>query len=261
MQKVLSILFLLVSFQYAFAQEEETNGISRKQQRRQKINELVRQEEEGVITYHKHTVMGFKLTTDGYGGFIEVGRGQSKFRSLLFQLEITERKHRKEIKQQVFSNTAPIIYGKINYFYPIKLGVQQQFLFGNKSNKNGISVTANGGGGIILGLLRPYLVDVEKNGFRTNVGYESPDSSYFLNGPYYGGPGFGVGWSQTKVRPGLYLKSGIRFDYGKYNEMVNALECGIMAEFYSKEVAQMIYTDSRRAFYSLYVGILFGRRK
>ena len=44
----------------------------------------------------------------------------------------------------------PFIYGKENFFYPVKLGVQQQILLGNKSNKNGVSVTANYGGGIVI---------------------------------------------------------------------------------------------------------------
>lgn len=258
MQKFACLIFFLSATLALIGQEIKP---TRKELRRQQIDRLIRQEEEGVIAYEKHILAGIKLTSDGYGGFIEVGRARSLRWAMLFQLEITERKHKKEIKQQVLSNTAPIIYGKINYFYPVKLGVQQQYLLGNKSNKNGISVTANAGGGLILGLIRPYLVDVEVNGIRTNVGYESADSSYFLNGHFIGGPGFGVGWSKTKVRPGLYIKSGLRFDYGKYNEMVNAIECGFMAEFYAKEVAQMIYNKPNSSFFSLYVGLLFGRRK
>ena len=78
---------------------------------------------------------------------------------MLFQLDISERKHPKEEKQfSQSSNAGPFIYGKINYFYPVKLGVQQQFLLGNKGNKNGVSVSGNAGGGISIGLLRPYLL-------------------------------------------------------------------------------------------------------
>ena len=121
--------------------------------------------------------MELKLTSDGYGGFFEMGRAQSVNRGLLFQLDITERKHPKENKQSVFSNTTPEIFGKINFFYPVKLGVQKQFLFGNKGNKNGVSITGNIGGGFIAGLLRPYMVQVEKNNELVYIQYNSPDSS------------------------------------------------------------------------------------
>jgi len=78
-----------------------------------------------------------------------------------------------------------------------------------------------------LGLLRPYMLDVDKNGQRTSVKYESADSILFLDhNVIYGGPGFGDGWGDLKVTPGLYLKPAVRFDYGRYNEVVSAIEVG-----------------------------------
>ncbi len=181
MKKLFSLALIVSLVIPAIAQE--TQPMSKKELRRQRINAIAKQEEEGVIKYRKHTAFGVKLTTDGYGGFFEIGRAQSVKKGLLFQLEISERKHPKEEKQQVvFSTTAPIIYTKINFFYPIKLGVQQQFLLGNKGNKNGVSITANVGGGLIAGLLRPYMIEVNKLDKRNIVQYESIDSTdYFLN--------------------------------------------------------------------------------
>ncbi len=115
----------------------------RKEENRKRINELIKQEEEGVIVYKKHTVFGGKLVNDGYGIFMEIGRAKSLKTGMLYQFEISERKHSKEEKQSnLFNFSTPFVYGKQNFFYPIKLGVQQQILYGNKSNKNGVSVTA-----------------------------------------------------------------------------------------------------------------------
>ena len=66
-----------------------------KDEKKQRINALIKQEEEGVIAYRKHTVYGLKLTNDGYGAFLEIGKAQSIKKSLLFQLDIAERKHQK----------------------------------------------------------------------------------------------------------------------------------------------------------------------
>ena len=258
----LLIAFLMIFPFLDSAAQDEQQPLTRKELRAQRISQVIRQEEEGVITYTRHTAVGFKLAHDGYGAFVEVGRVQSVNRSLLFQFEFAERKHPKEEKQQIFSTTTPLMYGKINFFYPIKLGVQQQITIGNKGNKNGVCVTANGGGGLVLGLLRPYMADVQKqNGVREFVGYNSPDSSYFLYGPYYGGPDFTTGWSMLKVTPGLYVKSSLRFDYGRYNEMVNALEIGLCAEAYTKTIPQMIYQKQKSLFLAAYVSLMFGRRK
>ena len=260
MKKIILLLLVFAGFTNGFAQEKETRR-NKKEERRQRISAISKQEEEGVIKYRKHTVVGAKLTNDGYGGFFEIGRAQSVTRALLFQLEITERKHPKEIKQQAggFSQNLALIYGKINFFYPVKLGVQEQFLLGNKGNKNGVSVTGNIGGGIIAGLLRPYMLQVD-DGQQKFISYYD-DTTAFLGGQYIRGPGFGTGWNRMKMTPGIYLKPAIRFDYGKYNEMVNAIEVGLTTEFYTKKIPQMALQKDRQFFVSAFVSILFGRRK
>ncbi len=131
----------------------------------------------------------------------------------------------------------------------------------NDGNKNGVSVTGNFGGGLIVGLLRPYLIEVENNNFSGYISYYD-DSIAFLNqDTYIKGPTFGKGWNNVKVSPGFYVKPAVRFDYGKYNEMVNAIEVGLTAEMYTKPIRQLAFQESRKFFMSAYVAIVFGRRK
>lgn len=264
--KQLLILLTAVAFSVsAFAQEpKKTTKQTRKEEKRAKVNAQIRAEEEGVIAYRKHFAFGVKLTSDGYGVSFEKGYSKSVKKATLFQLEITERKHQKEEKQSnpnTGVSASPIIYGKVNYFYPVKLGVQKQFLLGNKSNKNGVSITGNIGGGLSLGLLRAYEVEVDKNGQRTFINFDSEDSLLFKSGPYYGGPSLSKGWSNLKFSPGLYIKPGLRFDYGRYNDLLAAIEVGVTGEFYSKKVPQMFDTKQKQFFFSAYFTVLFGKRK
>ena len=281
MRKLFFIFLTIVATLPSFSQKSKKDKLM---ERKQRINALVKQEEEGVVAYHKQSAFGIKLTTDGYGGFYEVGRSKSVKKALLFQFELTERKHSKEEKQSNVSiPSSPFVFGKINYCYPLKLGVQQQYLLGNKTNRNGISVTGNFGGGISLALLRPYNLEVNnlKNGTRKYIRYQSsdstlysstgqsshvPDSILFTNSSILSflqvsGAGSGKGWNQMTVTPGIYTKASLRFDYGKYNELLNALEVGVMAEFYSKAIPQLVYSKPKQLFISAYVSILFGKRK
>ena len=265
MKRLLILTSLFVLSVTAFSQQtKKSTGKSRKEAKRDKVNAQIKAEEEGVVAYKKHFAFGIKLISDGYGISFEKGYSKSVKKATLFQLEISERKHQKEEKQSNPNpgvSSSPIIYGKINFFYPIKLGVQKQFLLGNKSNKNGVSVTGNIGGGLCLGLLRPYEVEVDKNGARTFVKYESEDSLLFRSGPFYGGPGVGKGWNSLKFTPGLYVKPGLRFDYGRYNDLVAAIEVGVAAEFYTKKIPQMIDNKQKQLFFSAYFTVLFGKRK
>jgi hypothetical protein len=261
------IFFLALIFCFSntlFAQK--TKKEDRREKRKERIDLLVKQEEEGVIVNKKHFVYAAKLTTDGYGGFLEKGLAQSIRKALLFQLEITERSHAKEEKTFNFNGTGPYKYGKTNYFYPIKLGVQQQYLLGNKGNKNGVSVTANFGGGFVAALLRPYKLGFDSLNTTTNQrsliysGYND-NPSKFLSSTNVTGPGFGTGFNQLKVVPGIYAKTGVRFDYGVYNEIVSALEVGVTGEFYGKKISQMALNDDKNFFFGAYVAVLFGKRK
>src|SRR5664279_196728 len=179
MRKIISLIFIMAVSFGASAQQSKKQ---RQAEKKARINNMIKEEEEGVITYKKSFLFGAKLISDGYGVFFELGRASSVKKSTLYQLEISECKAIKEDKQSnPFINSAPFIYGKENFVYPVKLGVQQQMLLGNKSNKNGVSVTANYGGGISLSLVRPYYVQVQKGNDYVYVEYDSEDSALFLN--------------------------------------------------------------------------------
>lgn len=264
------ITFIIIALVFSFtltAQEKSTAKKAKREEKRKKIDALIKQEEEGVIAYKKSFAAGGKLTTDGFGGFIEKGIAKSVKKAWLFQLEITERKHPKETKASTVSAIPqrPIIYGKEHFFYPVKLGVQMQILLGNKSSKNGVSITGNFGGGLTLGLLRPYEISLDTGGGkRAYITYNSKDSLLFYNAfndPSAQGPTFGRGWNKLKITPGIYFKPSVRFDYGRFNEMINALEVGLIGEFYSKKIPQMLFQKEKQFFLSAYVAMVFGKRK
>ena len=68
----------------------------KKQERQERINNLLRQDEEGEIIYNKQGAFMLKLLTDGYAIGYEFGKFQSDRKSLLFQFELAEKKHKKE---------------------------------------------------------------------------------------------------------------------------------------------------------------------
>jgi hypothetical protein len=63
------------------------------------------------------------------------------------------------------------------------------------------------------------------------------------------------------MTPGLYLKPALRFDYGRYNEVVSAIEVGLSGEIYAKKIPQMISNKQKQFFFSAYFCVAFGKRK
>ncbi len=163
--KKLPLTLLLATIVFASSAQDtasrKKSKTDKKDVRRQKINTLIKQSEEGVLIYSKQSIFGLQGRTNGFGAFYEIGRMKSNRKTNTYRLDFTEIKHQKEEKSQsaglIFSN--PYIYGKINHFYQATLGFGQQYILGQKGNKNGVAVSAIFNGGLALGLLRPYYVD------------------------------------------------------------------------------------------------------
>jgi hypothetical protein len=64
-----------------------------------------------------------------------------------------------------------------------------------------------------------------------------------------------------KFVPGAFAKAALRFDYGRYNESVTAIEVGVNAEIYSQKMPIMLLNKEKRLFVNAYAAINFGRRR
>ena len=234
-----------------------------------KIERLIQQEEEGAIIFQKQRAFGIKLNTDGYGILFEKGKFKTVNKTNLWWVELSERKHPKEEK---FANGDPIygfvvgnpyVYGKINNFYNFNIGIAQQKLIGGKGNKNGVATSLLYGGGIAVALMKPYYLEVqETSSNQTKLIKYADDTLTFLNpNRILGAAGFGKGFSEINYVPGAHAKVSLRFDYGRYNETLSAIEVGINATFYSKKLQQMAQNKQNNLFINAYATILFGRRK
>ncbi|TCJ19176.1 hypothetical protein EPD60_01810 [Flaviaesturariibacter flavus] len=266
MKKLIPVFCLSLLSLQGFGQEKSGKN-SRKEEKRQKIAAAIKSEEEGVIAYRKQTAFGLQLRTNGYGLFFELGRMKTPRWSDVYSIELTEIKHPKEEKSGningSFNNS--FIYGKINNFYAVKLGYGRQYIFGQKGNKNGIAVIGLAEAGLSLGLLRPYYLDIADGNDRRAVKYESADSLLFLGvqpgGAILGSSGIGKGWDEIKVKPGAFLKLGLRFDFNKYNDKLQALQIGFSIEGYGDKIPQMAFVKQEQVFYQGHLAFVFGGRK
>lgn len=246
------------------AQDSTGKKTDRRTEKRQRINSIIRQEEEGNLSFRKQSVFGIQLRTNGYGFFYELGKRRSPRYSNTYSAEITEIRHRKEEKlggaDNFFSNS--YVYGKENNFYQLKLGFGQQYILGQKGNKNGVAITAHFSGGLALGFLKPYLLQVQDANSKNRTIKYSDDSTLFLSqGNIIGGAGFTKGWKDVKLKPGAFLKAALRFDFGRYNERVQALEIGMSVDGYGEKIPIMIFNDPKQVFFQGHIAFVFGGRK
>jgi hypothetical protein len=239
--------------------------------RRTHINQLIKQEEEGALIYQKQSAFGFKFNTNGFDFIYEHGKYKTINTTNLWWLELGETKSQKQERQsnllQVGSSNIYIsgnsyVYGKQNNLYFLRLGFGQQKLIGEKGNKNGVAVSAIYGGGPVLGMLKPYYVQYYNNANQTiDIKYTGNNDSAFLGQNVIGGSGFTKGFNEIQFVPGITARTAIRFDYGRYNEVLSAIEVGLNAEYYTQKMPIMVHGNEKNFFFNAYVALVFGKRK
>lgn len=242
----------------------------KKAERREKINQLIKQEEEGALIFQKQGAFGFKFNTDAWSMFYEHGKYKTINKTNLWWLELGERKDRKEEKvptlsaSQGFLVISSYIYGKRNNFYYLKGGLGQQLLIGGKGNKNGVAVSAIYGGGFSAGLLKPYYIEIQNpvTNSREQIKYNVTNENLFLDPTIIiGKGGLTKGFNEIQFVPGAHARAALRFDYGRYNEVLSAMEVGINAEYYSKTMPILLLNKERKFFFNAYIALVFGKRK
>lgn len=273
-KKLFLIIGMLGTLAVSAQQKVQSTGADARQlkkaERREKINQLIKQEEEGALIYQKQGAFGFKFNTDAWSMFYEHGRYKTINKTNLWWLEFGERKDKKEEKvptlsaSQGFLVISSYIYGKRNNFYYLKAGLGQQLLIGGKGNKNGVAVSAIYGGGLSAGLLKPYYIEIQNpsTGTREQIKYSPDNENLFLDPSIIIGKGnFGKGFNEITFVPGAHARAALRFDYGRYNEVLSAMEVGVNAEYYSKAMPIMLLNKEHKFFFNAYISLVFGKRK
>ena len=67
------------------------------------------------------------------------------------------------------------------------------------------------------------------------------------------------GFDELSFTPGAYGKLGIMFEFGKFDEVIHALDAGIVIDVFIKKIPIMAIENNNQIFFSLFVSYRFGK--
>lgn len=227
---------------------------------------------EGEIEYEKEFLIGLNFNTNA--GLI--GGGMFRYSTLVrnkktqfhnFGLSLDIHKHPKELRYASQTSGGSFIAYKKNHMVVIRPSYGREFVLFHKGNEDGVQLDFILNGGISFGLLTPYYIEYATGpGITEIVPYDpvkTPDINSVVNSP-----GYGTGLGETKVVPGIHLKTGFSFEYGHFTNKVTGLEVGFLFEAFTKPMVMMeapAYTggqfQNNQFFSSIYINIFYGGRK
>ncbi len=235
-------------------------------------------EKKGIL-YFREQSGGIKIKTNGWGVFYEKGKYLNIHRTRIIQFHFDFVRHPKEIKQQTeYSFVAPTLespkafkYGKKNSFFALKAGYGYRKKISEKANKNGVEVSMTYLAGVSLGILKPYylrliypVIDSNPNVDYYQIidqRYSEANADKFLDWySIYGYSGFSYGLKEITPVPGGFAKFGFNFDWAGYDDFIRALEVGVEADLYYRNVPLMITEKNYPYFVSLYLSFQLGKK-
>lgn len=204
--------------------------------------------------------------TSGFGLGYRSGKHITGYKKRMFEVELTGMKHPKEIRtvNHYFENAKSYIYGKENSFFILRGGVGTQKIINSKPYWGGVELRYFYYGGLSLGLLKPvylYILQETSVPYQYNLAIEKYDPDKHFAENIYGRAPFFHGIGKTKPVPGLYLKTGLNFEFGVYDETLKAIEAGVALDGYLEKVPIMALESNSNYFVSLYISFHIGTRR
>lgn len=226
---------------------------------------------EGKIDYEKEFLAGINFNTNGglIGGFMFrysslVIEKKNQFHNFGFEVGIV--KHPKELRYASQQSGGTFIAYKSHHLVVLRPSYGREFVLFHKGNEDGVQLDFILNGGISLGVLTPYFIQYQFGSTSATVPYDpvtTPEINLVINSS-----GYTTGLGQSKIVPGIHLRTGFSFEYGHFSNKVTGLEVGFLFETFAKKMVMMEapanYTGSfhnNQTFTSVYLIIFYGGRK
>ncbi len=238
-------------------------------------------ESTGIIYDREFTVDLKILQENGFAVGVNIAKIKTYYLTRYWNFELGELKHHSEFRQSFDFATSTsrvsraFIFGKQNNLFVLRGGFGEKRYFSEKAKRRGVAVGISYEGGLTLGLLKPYYLDLLR---ATDPGsvpdfnirsekYSEDNASTFLEiSRIHGSSGFARGLGELSVVPGLHGKFAVHFDWGAFDEFVKAIEGGVMFDVFTRtmpimvESPQVENSENRSLFINLYINLQLGKR-
>ena len=271
--KILFILtfLLFINNKEAFSQRSNIQFKDRVGDSLKLVNTQVKPPRQKSVPSLSNThAFGFKLATNGYGIYYNVGKivnneGNKKeidriYEANYFTFALDRIKDPKEYKVSGYSGVGlanGYFYGKVNTLFSFKMGYAQRKLIAGKPEDKNVAIHAFYGGGLDFGLAIPYFYDTPFGKMQFN---ETNADTLLSTGVLVGGNMF-EGLKKTSIKPGVYVKAGVHFDFANKKEKVIGGEVGVNVDYFFNKIPIMYGQDNKNLFLNAYLSVEIGRNK
>lgn len=226
------------------------------------------------FVYEREWNVDMRLKSDGFGIGFQTAKYKTYYKLFGTYFHFETHKHPKETRQNykivnpaTGESSTSFIYGKINSFNSLRVGKFVKRYWSDKANHRGVLVGYVLGGGLTMGFLKPYYIKAAEIDPETGqavineIKYTEEGKDEFLDANrIFGRASFNKGLWETKIVPGVNVTAAAHFDFGKYDQMIKAIEIGFLGQFFVQTIDIMANQPSKPYMANLYLSLQFGKR-
>jgi hypothetical protein len=221
-------------------------------------------EERGLDNYNENS-FGLNLNSSGWGMNYRFSKRINFRNRYFFAVDYNFVKDPKEIKviNPYFESQKKFVYGKLNSFHAIRFGLGWQRMIFEKRDKGSISINYLISVGPVIGLVKPiYYEIVDSTETIGNIQYfyaseQKLDIDLHSASDIINRSAFYKGISEIGIAPGLFIKTGVAFDFSKDVLKTNVIEIGISLDTYLRPI-EIMANNSKQIFGTIYLEYRFG---
>jgi hypothetical protein len=235
-----------------------------------------------LLVYKQYSLFG-QVHGNGFGAGYRYGKIKSITKYNFQEFEFLQLKHPKAMKRLgdfTISNVTSrrYSYGVLNQLFAFRYGLGTQRTLSEKPYWGGLQVDYTASFGAVLGLAIPQYLRILH--WKRDTVWQSENTYVIINREPYTevekydpnrhnnpydiigmGPVF-KGLLNLRPYPGIYGRFGFNFDFGKYQERVNAVEVGVMIDVFPIPVPMVAHLPKNFFFANFYIAWHFyGERK
>lgn len=221
---------------------------------------------ENQILYNKQKTYGIVLHSLGLGVNYRTGKRMSIFKTRMLELEFVSMKSYNQVKlvNSYVVNPKRFVYGKINEPFFLRAGMIWKKLLNRKPYWGGVEVRFMYGAGVSIAIAKPYyiyIMIIDPNTFEiTSIVPEIYDPDKHSTTFIYGRAPFSKGFNEITIHPGIYLKTGLNFEFGVQSTKIKSLELGIAMDILPGGLTIMYNNDNQIFFPTAYLTFSLGKR-
>jgi len=221
------------------------------------------------ILYQNERSINLSLNSNGFGAGFRFGQRRTYLSKILYDIDFGYIKHPKEVKISAspynYSTSKRYVNGKTNLFVNLRPSIGFQKEIFSKEDRGSIAIKYYVGGGPSIGFTKPVYYDFYIIG-KINGEYYIVDTrvekyefvQHPTNKEIAGRAPVWKGFDEIALHPGVHVKGGISFEYSSANQLINALDVGMVFDAFPHKIPIM-YTDYNNQFFlTLFICYRFG---